>query len=128
MLLQLGVAADAEGDRELAASYLDEAVSLCEQAGRGPSLGFALLVAGALARERGEVARADRQLTDARELLGETAMGYGSARAALELARTKVLLGELEAARLLVDEGLELARQVGDPEVLAGLEDLAAQV
>ncbi len=128
MLLQLGVAVDAQGDRDLAASYLDEAVRLTERAGRGPSLGFALLVAGALARDRGELAAAVRQLSDARELLRGTAMGYGAARAALELGRTRQLTGEPEAAAALVEEGLALAAQVGDRDLLAALERLAADL
>lgn len=46
-----GCCAGAAGDTTLARSYLEEAVLLTARAGTGPSLGFALLVAGALARD-----------------------------------------------------------------------------
>ena len=128
MLLQLGVATHASGDPALARSYLDEAVELTAQAGRGPSLGFALLVAGAHARRRGELDRAFEQLATARELLAGTALPYGSARAALELGRTQLERGEVTAAGALAAEATRLAAEVGDPELLADVGSLTAGV
>lgn len=126
MLLQLGVATHVAGDQQLARAYLDEAVELTAQVGRGPSLGFALVVAGAHARDRGEHELARQQLTEARDLLVGTAMTYGSARAALELGRTLRDLGDTAAASELAAEGLRLAERIADPDLLTGLEDLAA--
>ncbi len=128
MLLQLGVATHASGDPALARSYLDEAVELTAQAGRGPSLGFALLVAGSHARQRGELDRACGQLETARELLAGTALPYGSARAALELGRTRLARGEAAAAGDLAAEASRLAGEVGDPELLADVESLVVGV
>jgi predicted ATPase/DNA-binding SARP family transcriptional activator len=127
MLLQLGAATHASGDTALARSYLEEAVELTAQAGSGPSLGFALLVAGAHARERGELEASREQLDRARELLAGTAMPYGSARAALELGRTLVALGDIERAAALTSEAVRLARDVADPDLLAQAELLAAR-
>jgi predicted ATPase/DNA-binding SARP family transcriptional activator len=126
MLLQLGVATHASGDIALARSYLDEAVELTARAGKGPSLGFALLVAGAHARERGELEAAREQLGRARDLLARTAMPYGSARAALELGRTLAALGDTEQAGAQASEAVRLARDVGDPDLLAQAEQFAA--
>jgi tetratricopeptide (TPR) repeat protein len=126
MLLQLGVATHAAGDPELARSYLDEAVALTAEVAPGPGLGFALLVAGAHARERGELDGSRQHLVRARELLGGTGAAYGSARAALELGRTLLALGAVDQATPIIDEGFDLARQVGDPEVLAGFDALLA--
>ena len=128
MLLQLGVATHASGDPALARSYLDEAVELTAQAGRGPSLGFALLVAGSHARQRGELERASEQLETARELLAGTALPYGSARAALELGRTLLERGEAAAAGELAAEATRLAGVVGDPELLADVGSLSEGV
>jgi predicted ATPase/DNA-binding SARP family transcriptional activator len=126
MLLQLGAATHASGDTALARSYLEEAVELTAQAGTGPGLGFALLVAGAHARERGELEASREQLDRARELLAGTAMLYGSARAALELGRTLVALGDIERAAALTSEAVRLARDVADHDLLAQAELLAA--
>ena len=128
MLLQLGVATDAMGDPALARSYLDEAVELTQRAGQGPSLGFALLVAGTHARERGDLDLASEQLTRARELLAGTGLPYGSARAALELGRTLLERGEPAGAGDLAADAARLARDVGDPELLGDAESLVAAV
>jgi predicted ATPase/DNA-binding SARP family transcriptional activator len=128
MLLQLGVATHAVGDPTLARSYLDEAVELTEQAGRGPSLGFALLVAGSHARDRDELDLSFRQLTHARELLSTTGLAYGSARAALELGRTLLARGEPEAAGELAAEATRLASEVGDPALQVEVESFSAAV
>lgn len=55
MALQLGVATHAWGDTALGRAYLVEALELTARAGRGPSLGFALVVADPHARQRGEL-------------------------------------------------------------------------
>jgi tetratricopeptide (TPR) repeat protein len=128
MLLQLGVATHAAGDPNLARSYLDEAVELTEQAGRGPSLGFALLVAGSHARDRDEFDLAVRQLTRARELLAGTGLPYGSARAALELGRTLLARGEPDVAVELAAEATRLASEVGDRDLQVEVGALSAAV
>jgi predicted ATPase/DNA-binding SARP family transcriptional activator len=126
MLLQLGVATHASGDTRLAKAYLQEAVVSSERAGRGPGLGFALLVAGAHARQRGELEESLAQLTSARELLAGTAMPYGSARAALELARTSRERGDSDAVAVFIAEAVRLAAVVGDPGLMAEVEGFAA--
>ena len=128
MLLQLGSATHAAGDRALAASYLEEAVELTRQAGRSPSLGFALLVAGTHARERGELDLSVAQLGEARDLLAGTALAYGAARVALELGRTRLDRGEEVAAAAGAAEAARLAAGVADPGLIREAEGLVAAV
>lgn len=71
MLLQLGVATHASGDQALARSYLDEAVALTARAGQGLNLGFALLVSGEHAHERGVYPAARDLAADAVDLSRE---------------------------------------------------------
>jgi predicted ATPase/DNA-binding SARP family transcriptional activator/tetratricopeptide (TPR) repeat protein len=128
MVLQLGVAATAAGDQALGAAYLEEAIDLTSRVGRGPSLGFALLVAGEHALRRGDLDLARDQLTEARALLAETGLGYGSARAGLALGRTLMETGDVEAARELTGEAVAQAQEVGDPELLAELASLSEAI
>ena len=128
MLLQLGAATHALGEHALAASYLAEAVELTRQAGRSPSLGFALLVTGRCARERGDLDLAVAQLDEARDLLAGTALGYGAARVALELGRTRLARGEEVAAAACAAEAVRLTASVGDPAWIEQAEGLAAAV
>ena len=128
MLLQLGAATHAAGEHALAASYLEEAVELTRQAGRSPSLGFALLVAGTHARQRGDLDLAVAQLDEARDRLAGTALGYGAARVALELGRTRLARGEEVAAAACAAEAARLTATVGDPGLIEQAESLVAAV
>jgi predicted ATPase/DNA-binding SARP family transcriptional activator len=128
MLLQLGAATHAAGDPALAASYLEEAVESTRRAGRSPSLGFALLVAGTHARERGELDLAVVQLSEARALLTGTALAYGAARVALEFGRTRLARGEEVAAAACAAEAARLTAAVGDPGLIEQAEALVASV
>ncbi len=113
MLLQLGAATHATGDRRLAASYLAEAVQLTEDAGSGPSLAFALLTSGRHARRRGDHQLAVAQLTRARSLFAGTRLAYGATLVAIELARTHVEQGEGHVAARYAAEAARLADEVG---------------
>ena len=126
MLLQLGVATHAAGDLVLAARYLAEAVELTARANRGPSLGFALLISGAHARQRGELDLALDQLTAARHLFADTAMTYGATRAAVELGLTRLERGEELAAAVLAAEAARLSTSLQDPDLRGQVQHLVS--
>ena len=85
----------------------------------GTSLGFAHLTAGVLARERGDPATSASHLGAAAALLSAIPTPYGRAWVAVERCLTALAIGDLQAARSHGGLGVELAAEVGEPELLA---------
>lgn len=129
MWLQLGVATHHLGEPAQGRELLERAIGQIRRAtgitgddpgGADPtSLAFAELMAGVLARERGELDRSEGHLARAAALFAPTGNAYGAAWTAAERALTHAAAGDVDAARAFGAEALTLAEQVGHPDLLA---------
>jgi predicted ATPase/DNA-binding SARP family transcriptional activator len=84
--LQLGRALHGLGAHELGRHHLDHGVLLARRAGAEVALGFALLVAGTVALDRGDVDSAVTALEEAETRLRGTGAPYGAVEAAATLS------------------------------------------
>jgi predicted ATPase/DNA-binding SARP family transcriptional activator len=126
--LQLGRVLHEHGEVDAARRHLDDAVRLATDAGGGVGLGFALLVAGSLARRRGDLEVATRQLGEAAERLQATGAPFGIVEARLELALTAVAAGRSVEAATSATGALQHAAAVGEPELLARAREIATEI
>jgi predicted ATPase len=124
--LQLGRSLHDLGRVEEARRQLDEAVRLAASGPHGVGYGFALLVAGSLARRRGELGVARAQLAEAAPLLAPAATPYGATEVAVEQALTAVALGDLDGAADHVAVAEEMAASLGEPSTSARVAEARA--
>src|SRR5205085_708074 len=101
--------------RELYAEGIDHFASLEDI--RGQALAKENL--GLLELTAGDVPKAVRWLTEARDLAREAGVNHEIAAASRSLAAALIELGETERARKLRDESLALSREIGEPHGVA---------
>jgi predicted ATPase/DNA-binding SARP family transcriptional activator len=127
MHLQLGNALQELGDLERARHHLARGVRLATLTGRGAGYGYARVVAGSLARRRGDLAEARQHLSAALDALGTSPqMAFGAAWAHLERSAVAAASGDRPHAEAEATTALALAHGVGLPGLVArALEALA---
>jgi predicted ATPase/DNA-binding SARP family transcriptional activator len=124
--LQLGRALHELGEVDRGRRHVEEAIQLSATAGRGVGFGFALLTAGSLARQRGELGLAAEQLHAALELLDRPATPFGSVEGNVELALTALEREDAGGAVRHATRAVEIAQEAGAPDLVARALEIAA--
>jgi predicted ATPase/DNA-binding SARP family transcriptional activator len=127
MHLQLGNALQELGASERARRHLTRGVELAAASGRGAGYGYARVLAGSLARRRGDLAEARDHLAAALPALGTSPQtAFGAAWAHIERSVLAAADGDRSGAEAEATTALALARGVGLPGLIArALEALA---
>jgi predicted ATPase/DNA-binding SARP family transcriptional activator len=117
MLVQLALVVHERGDPERASRSVAHALRLLQGRGSPISLGFALLVAGSLARHRGDLDLARAHLDAAADLLSAAHAAFGTALAEVERLHLAVLAGDGAEAAARSVRLLAAVAPSGEPEL-----------
>jgi non-specific serine/threonine protein kinase len=120
-----GWLARGSGNYDLAAIYLNQALTIAREIQDKDRIAWALLDLGITVRDQGELTQVVPTLSEALLLFQEVGDRRGTGCALYILAETKMVGGETAAAKALWEEGLALFRQEGDKGHISwGLEGL----
>lgn len=123
----LGVLALQTGDRETAATFLQQALARYERFGDARGRARVLDSLGVLAYQSGDFATARVRIDESLTILRAQGPPEVRARALKNAALVEIALEEYDAAEALLREQLDLGRGVGDTSVVAwALADLSA--
>jgi predicted ATPase/DNA-binding SARP family transcriptional activator len=117
--LQLGRVLHGLGEPELGRHHVDQGLVLARRVGAPVSLGFALLVAGTLAFERGAAETAVVHLEEAERHLGGTGAAYGVVEATVTLSSALHEVGRHLDADAAARRAVRAAADAGDPMLVA---------
>jgi hypothetical protein len=115
--LQLGRVLHGLGEPDLGRHHVDQGLVLARRVGAPVSLGFALLVAGTLALERGTAEAAVTHLEEAEGHLRGTGAAYGVVEATVALSTALRRTGRHLDADAAARRALRAAADAGDPEL-----------
>jgi predicted ATPase/DNA-binding SARP family transcriptional activator len=125
---ELGGVAVAEGDLETAFALYQESAALFHELGHSLREGIALSNLASIAADRGDlatsVAYADRAIALHRAIADNTSLAMSLA----SVAPTHLMLGDVERARALLRESLQLANAYGYSLLLAHIVPVAAEL
>jgi predicted ATPase/DNA-binding SARP family transcriptional activator len=118
MLIQLALAVHERGEPDRASRSVAHALGLLQGRASPVSVGFALLVAGSLARHRGELTLARAHLDAAAEVLSGPHAAFGAALAEVELLHLAVLENDGADAAGRATRLLAGATELQEPQLL----------
>ena len=118
-LVGLGTLAHFQGDDDIAAPRLEEAIFLWRGLGDPVGLAFALTVRGNVAEDSGNYGEAEPLFAEAHDLFTQVDDQVNVAVTLYHLGVVKYGSGDLPTAAMLCEEALALGRRSGDPWVTA---------
>ncbi len=114
-LVGLGTLAHFQGDNEIAAPCLEEAIFLWRALGDPVGLAYALTVGGNVAEDSGNYSEAEHLFVEAHDLFAQVDDQVNVAVTLYHLGVVKYGSGDLPTAARLCEEALALGRQSSDP-------------
>ena len=106
-------------DLERAEALTGESLALYRELGETAGVADALLLLGAVARNRSQYALARAQLEEAKALFQHVGDTWKRGQCLTDLARIATVQGEYDRARALLEESLALYRALGDQLYIA---------
>ncbi|MFL5760052.1 MAG: ATP-binding protein [Thermomicrobiales bacterium] len=119
-LIALQIVTDVEGVESGPDALVDEILAVSREAGDPESLATGMLSAGFIKLDQHDVATAAILGEESLRLFEAAHMPMGACTSLYHLARTSMVQGNLDEAKLLLDKSIEMARQLGD-NYLTGL-------
>jgi tetratricopeptide (TPR) repeat protein len=118
-LVGLGTLAHFQGDDDIAAPRLEEAISLWRVLGDPVGLAYALTVRGNVAEDSGNYSEAEPLFAEAHDLFAQVDDQVNVAVTLYHLGVVKYGSRDLPTAALLCEDALSLGRRSGDPWITA---------